>query len=437
MANTIKDQQDILTKLNIHTLNPMQEEAIAVIETTANTVLLSPTGTGKTLGFSLPLLKSLDSDCNDIQALILVPTRELAIQIEQVIRTMGSGFKVNAVYGGRPMSKDKIEIKHNPAVLIGTPGRILDHFNSDRFSKESIKTLILDEFDKSLEQGFEDQMKSIIDQLPAISKRILTSATQGVSIPGFVKLDKPTTINYLNQNTPSKLAIKTVISPDKNKLKTLLSLLEHIGNEPGIIFCNFRDSISAVSEFLELHKISHTCFSGGMEQKERERALIKFRNGSSQVLLATDLAARGIDIPEMKFIIHYELPIHQEEFIHRNGRTARVNAKGTAYVLKWKDQLLPEFILKVKGIDISEKAPHKPQYWKTLFISGGRKDKISKGDIAGLFFKQGKLNKHELGTIELKQDCAFVAVPLSLADDLVLHLNNTRLKKKKVRVTLL
>ena len=437
MANTIKDQQDILTKLNIHTLNPMQQEAIAVIESTANTVLLSPTGTGKTLGFSLPLLKSLDSDCKDIQALILVPTRELAIQIEQVIRTMGSGFKVNAVYGGRPMSKDKIEIKHNPAILIGTPGRILDHFNSDRFSKESIKTLILDEFDKSLEQGFEDQMKSIIDQLPAISKRILTSATQGVSIPGFVKLDKPTTINYLNQNTPSKLAIKTVISPDKNKLKTLLSLLEHIGNEPGIIFCNFRDSISAVSEFLELHTISHTCFSGGMEQKERERALIKFRNGSSQVLLATDLAARGIDIPEMKFIIHYELPIHQEEFIHRNGRTARVNAKGTAYVLKWKDQLLPEFILNVKGINISEKAPHKPQYWKTLFISGGRKDKISKGDIAGLFFKQGKLNKHELGTIELKQDCAFVAVPLSLADDLVLHLNNTRLKKKKVRVTLL
>jgi superfamily II DNA/RNA helicase len=437
MANNIKNQQDILTKLNIHTLNPMQQEAIAVIASTANTILLSPTGTGKTLGFSLPLLKSLDSDCHDVQALILVPTRELAIQIEQVIRTMGSGFKVNAVYGGRPMSKDKIEIKHNPAVLIGTPGRILDHFNSDRFSKESIKTLILDEFDKSLEQGFEDQMKSIIDQLPAISKRILTSATQGVSVPEFVKLDQAITINYLNQNTPSKLAIKTVISPDKNKLKTLLSLLEYIGNEPGIIFCNFRDSISAVSKFLELHKISHTCFSGGMEQKERERALIKFRNGSSQVLLATDLAARGIDIPEMKFIIHYELPIHKEEFIHRNGRTARVNAKGTAYVLKWQDQLLPEFILNVKGIDISEKAPHKPQYWQTLFISGGRKDKISKGDVAGLFFKQGKLDKHELGTIELKQDCAFVAVPLAKADDLVLNLNNTRLKKKKVRVTLL
>ena len=437
MANQLKDQQDILAKLNIHELNPMQQEAIAVLETTTNTILLSPTGTGKTLAFSLPLLKALDPNSIDVQALILVPTRELAIQIEQVIRTMGSGFKVNAVYGGRPMSKDKIEIKHNPAILIGTPGRILDHFNSDRFSKESIKTLILDEFDKSLEQGFEDQMKAIIDQLPALNKRILTSATQGVSVPSFVKLEKPTTINYLNQDTPSKLAIKTVISPDKDKLTTLLSLLEHVGNEPGIIFCNFRDSISGVSEFLERHEISHTCFSGGMEQKDRERALIKFRNGSSQVLLATDLAARGIDIPDLNYIIHYELPIHKEEFIHRNGRTARVNAKGTAYILKWKDQLLPEFIQNVKGIDISKKVPYKPQYWQTLFISGGRKDKISKGDIAGLFFKQGKLERHELGTIELKQDCAFVAVPLAKADGLILNLNNTRLKKKKVRVNLL
>ena len=335
------------------------------------------------------------------------------------------------------MVEDQCEIKHYPAILIGNPGRILDHFNSDRFSKESIKTLILDEFDKSLEQGFEDQMKAIINQLPVVNKRILTSATQGVNIPSFVKLDRPTTINYLSKDTPSKLAIKTVISPDKDKLTTLLSLLEHVGNEPGIIFCNFRDSIGMVSEFLEHHEISHTCFSGGMEQKDRERALIKFRNGTSQVLLATDLAARGIDIPEMNYIIHYELPIHKEEFIHRNGRTARVNAKGTAYVLKWKDQLLPEFIEKDTGIDISKKAPYKPQYWQTLFISGGRKDKISKGDIAGLFFKQGNLERHELGTIELKQDCAFIAVPLEKADKLVLILNNTRLKKKKVRIKIL
>ena len=434
MANDIKNQEDILNKLNIQALNPMQEEAIPIIENTVNTILLSPTGTGKTLAFSLPLLKTLSPESSGVQALIIVPSRELAIQIEQVIRSMGSGFKVNSVYGGRPMSKDKIEIKHNPAILIGTPGRILDHFNSNRFSKTSIKTLILDEFDKSLEDGFEEEMKAIIGQLPALNKRILTSATQGVKIPGFVRLDKPITINFLKEKVASKLTIKTVVSPDKNKLKTLLNLLQHIGNEPGIIFCNLRDSITEVSSFLKRHKISHACFSGGMEQIDRERALIKFRNGSCQVLLATDLAARGIDIPELNYIIHYELPRHEEEFIHRNGRTARMHANGTAYILKWKDQMLPEFIKNVKGIGIDKKAPNKPIYWQTLFISGGRKDKISKGDIAGLFLKQGGINKDELGIIELKQDCAFVAIPLAKSDALVDVLNNSRLKKKKVRI---
>ncbi|WP_026811151.1 DEAD/DEAH box helicase [Arenibacter latericius] len=437
MANDIKSQEDILSKLNIHELNPMQVEAVSVIENTTNSIILSPTGTGKTLAFALPLLKQLDPDSQEIQALILVPSRELAIQIEQVIRSMGSGFKVNAVYGGRPISKDKIELKHPPAILIGTPGRVLDHFDSDRYSKANIKTLILDEFDKSLEDGFEEEMKAILSQLPSVNKRILTSATQAVTVPSFVRLNNPTVVNYLKEKSGSKLAIKTVVSTDKNKLKTLVELLLHIGNEPGIIFCNLRDSIDQVSTFLKRNKINHSCFSGGMEQKDRERALIKFRNGTVQVLIATDLAARGIDIPEMNYIIHYELPIHEEEFIHRNGRTARVNSKGTAYVLKWENELLPEFIKDVKDINISKKAPHKAQYWETLFISGGRKDKISKGDIAGLFFKQGGLNKDQLGVIELKQDCAFVAVPLSIANELVNKLNNTKLKNKKVRVTVL
>ena len=437
MANSIKNQQDILAKLNINSLNAMQEEAVSVIETTTNTIILSPTGTGKTLAFSLPLLKTLISDSKEVQALILVPSRELAIQIEQVIRSMGSGYKVNAVYGGRPMSKDKIEIKHTPAILIGTPGRVLDHFNNERFSLKHIKTLVLDEFDKSLEDGFELEMKGIIGKLANINKRILTSATQSLTVPGFVRLDKPTTINYLKEKTVSKLTIKTVVSKEKNKLKTLLELMQHIGNQPGIIFCNLRDTIGQVSTYLEKNKISHACFSGGMEQKDRERALIKFRNGTCQVLVATDLASRGIDISEMNYIIHYELPRHEEEFIHRNGRTARVNSKGTAYVLKWEKELLPEFIKNVKGINISKKATFKPQFWSTLFISGGRKDKISKGDIAGLFFKKGSLNKDQLGTIELKQDCAFVAIPMSIANELVEKLNNSRLKKKKVRVTLL
>ena len=437
MANEIKDQQDILAKLNIEALNPMQEEAIAVIEKTVNTILLSPTGTGKTLAFILPIIKSLDKDNPEVQAFIVVPTRELAIQIEQVVRNMGSGFKVNAVYGGRAKSKDKIELKHTPAILVGTPGRILDHFDDERFSKASINTLVLDEYDKSLEIGFESEMSEILSLLPAVSKRILTSATQGVGIPKFVKLDKPTVLDYLSDKIDPKLAIETVISPDKDKLETLLKLVLYLGNQPGIIFCNFRDSIEMVSDFLNKNKISHTCFSGGMEQKDRERALIKFRNGTSQILVATDLAARGIDIPELKFIIHYELPHSSVEFTHRNGRTARVNEKGTAYVLKWNNQLLPEFIEKTEPIEIPQTATEVTELWETLFISGGRKDKISKGDIAGLFIKQGNITNDQLGAIELKQDCAFVAVPLALANQLVSKLNNSRLKKKKVRIYVL
>lgn len=434
MANTIKAQEAILAKLNIHQLNEMQNEAIAVVDKTANTVILSPTGTGKTLAFLLPTLQLLDPESKEIQVLILVPSRELAIQIEQVIREMGTGFKVNAVYGGRSMAKDKIEIKHTPSILIGTPGRVSDHFANDRFSKESIKTLILDEFDKSLEVGFEYEMRGIINQLPNVSKRILTSATQETEVPSFVGLNNPKVLNYLTGKKSKKLDIKIVASPSKNKNQTLVDLLRHIGNEPGIIFCNLKDSIQQVSEFLNKNKINHSCFSGGMEQKDRERSLIKFRNGTSRILIATDLAARGIDIPEMKFIIHYELPQRLEEFTHRNGRTARVNAKGTAYVLKWQKENLPDFIKGATNANITTKEKVQPQYWETLFISGGRKDKISKGDIAGLFFKKGNLMKDQLGTIELKQDCAFIAVPVLEANNLVSLLNNTRLKSKKVRI---
>ena len=437
MANIIKDQQDILAKLNISELNPMQEEAISVIESTRNTILLSPTGTGKTLAFLLPIIKTLDPESKDVQVLILVPSRELAIQIEQVVRNMGSGFKVNAVYGGRPMSKDKIELKHVPAILIGTPGRISDHFANERFSKNHIKTLILDEFDKSLEVGFEYEMRGIINQLSSLNSRVLTSATQGLEIPEFVGLNQPKIINYLKKKVISKLEVKTVVASAKNKSQTLVDLILHLGNQPGIIFCNLKDSISKVSQFLDKNKISHSCFSGGMEQRDRERSLIKFRNGTSQILIATDLAARGIDIPELKFIIHYELPKVEEDFTHRNGRTARVDSKGTAYVLKWEKENLPDFIKKSKIEDISKRAIRKPQYWETLFISGGRKDKISKGDIAGLFFKKGNISKDQLGSIELKQDCAFVAVPITIATDLVEKLNNLRLKKKKVRVIII
>ena len=436
MSSPIKNQVNILEKLSIEKLNAMQEEAQKAILSSPEIVLLSPTGTGKTLAFLLPIIAELDINCAEVQVLIVVPSRELAIQIEQVIREMGTGYKANAVYGGRAGSKDKTEIRHRPAILIGTPGRIADHMRRENFSTQLISTLVLDEFDKSLEIGFENEMKEILALLPNVRKKILTSATQEVEIPKFVNLKNPICLNYLDKVT-SQLKVKTILATSKDKLETLATLLNQLGNQPGIVFCNFKDTIQEVSDFLTYKNIAHGCFYGGMEQKDRERALIKFRNGTHQLIVATDLAARGIDIPEIKFIIHYQLPMRSHEFTHRNGRTARMFNDGTAYVLKWKNEALPDFIENGVVEELQELPLQSSLAWKTLFVSGGRKDKISKGDIAGLFMKQGLLTNDQLGTIEIKQDCAFVAVLDSEVDKLIPLVDNSRLKNKKVRVTVI
>jgi superfamily II DNA/RNA helicase len=433
--------QTILEKFEVDSLTPMQEESYNTIQANADIVVLSPTGTGKTLAFLLPLVEELDNENQEIQMLILVPSRELAIQIEQVIRKMGAGFKVNSVYGGRSGTLDKIELKHRPAILVGTPGRVADRFRRDNYTLKHITTLVLDEFDKSLEVGFENEMIEIVDALPNINKRILTSATSHPKIPAFVGLQKPVFINYLKDAT-TQLNIKTILSPEKDKLDTLIKVLAHTGNQPGIIFCSFKDALQRVSEHLQTNNIEHGCFHGDMEQLDRERALIKFRNGTHQLLVATDLAARGLDIPEIQFICHYHIPLHAREFTHRNGRTARMNRNGIAYILHFEADDLPEYVQninpeKIQVNDLSTANNQPKEEWKTLYITGGRKDKISKGDIAGLFIKQGNLSKEQVGIIEISQNSAYVGVKADVVKQAIEKTNNSKLKKKKVRISLL
>jgi superfamily II DNA/RNA helicase len=428
-----------LEKFNISALNPMQIEARKAISDGSDVVLLSPTGSGKTLAFLLPLIERLDPKVEGIQAIVLVPSRELAMQIEQVARQMGSGYKINAVYGGRSGQMDKADLKTKPALLIGTPGRIADRFRRDDLDLKGVKTLVLDEFDKSLEVGFEREMSEIVRSLPTVNQRLLTSATDAVAIPEFLGIEEPIYIDYLNQHRP-RLTVKTIAAEAGERLDALAELLGKLKGQPGIIFCNFKESLFDASDYLFDHKIEHECYYGGLEQIDRERALVKFRNGTCQLLLATDLAARGLDIPEIKFIIHLELPYHPNEFTHRNGRTARMNAKGAAYVLHKKSKPLPDFIKEVQPetIDLKDMASDvvESQNWTTLHITGGRRDKISKGDIAGLFFKKGGLSKEQLGVIELQQSYAYVAVARSVAHKAVELTNNQRLKKKKVRITM-
>lgn len=431
--------KSFLEKFGITTLNPMQIEARKAISGGSDVVLLSPTGSGKTLAFLLPLIERLEQNVEGIQAIVLVPSRELAMQIEQVARQLGSGFKINAVYGGRSGQMDKADLKTKPALLIGTPGRIADRFRRDEMDLTGVKTLVLDEFDKSLEVGFEREMSEIVRSLPSVNQRVLTSATDAVAIPEFLGMEEPISIDYLNQHR-LQLTIKTIAAEAGERLDVLAELLGKLNGQPGIIFCNFKESLFDASDFLLDQKIEHECYYGGLEQIDRERALVKFRNGTCQLLLATDLAARGLDIPEIKFIIHLELPYHPNEFTHRNGRTARMNAKGAAYILHKKSKPLPEFIQAVEPqkVKLKEVASQHVdvQKWTTIHITGGRKDKISKGDIAGLFFKKGGLSKQQLGVIELQQTYAYVAVERSVAHQTVDLTNNQRLKKKKVRITI-
>jgi len=433
--------ESYLAKFEITSLNSMQQEAFESIQTGSDLVLLSPTGTGKTLAFLLPLMNTLKVELAEIQLLILVPTRELAQQIEQVVRNMGSGFKVNAVYGGRAGMLDKIDLKQRPAILIGTPGRVADRIRRDKFPLEHIHTLILDEYDKSLEIGFEAEMAEILGSLPNVQQKILTSATSDAKIPEFVGLVKPVFINHLKDGI-AQLSFKTILSNEKDKLPTLLKTLAFIGPQPGIIFCNYKDALERVSEYLNDNHISHESFHGDMEQFDREQALIKLRNGTSRLLLATDLAARGLDIPEIKFILHYHLPLRSKEFTHRNGRTARMNRDGIAYILHWKGEELPDFIQEInpemlKADDLPKSLLPLPVKWETVYISGGRRDKVSKGDIAGLFMKQGQIRQDQIGLIELKQQCSYVSVHAEIAELLISKVNNSKLKNKKVRISLL
>jgi len=424
-----------LENLKITALNEMQHAALNAAAK-SDMILLSPTGSGKTLGFLLPLLDLLDVNIQLVQVLILVPSRELALQIEQVFKAMGSGFKVNCCYGGHATKIEKNNLLQPPAVLIGTPGRIAYHLRHENFKTDAIRTLILDEFDKALEFGFQNDMADIIGQLPHLKKRILTSATKMEGIPGFTGVSNPTVINFLDNKTNiPDIKLKAVISPAADKLDTLFSLICKIGNKPTLVFCNHREAVDRISDLLWDRGIVHDIFHGGMEQDDRERALLKFRNGSHSLLITTDLASRGLDIPEIEYVVHYQLPHNEEAFLHRNGRTARMHARGTSYLILTADEKLkyldqqPEIETLSQKIVLPELTP-----WATLYIAAGKKDKINKVDIVGLLLQKGKLAKEDLGLIEVLDHSSYAAVKRNRIDQLVPLIKGEKIKNKKVKI---
>ena len=415
----------------------MQEAAIDAITKPEDVILISPTGSGKTLAFLLPLLNLLRQDVREVQVLILVPSRELALQIEQVFKLMGTEFKISCCYGGHSVSVEKNNLLQAPAVLVGTPGRIAHHMDHKHVSTDKISVLILDEFDKSLDAGFEQEMSFIISQLKNVQKRVLTSATSLKEIPAFVGLKKTNRLDFTGTHQQGKtgLTIKSVTATGIDKMDALLLLIGKLGSKSKIIFCNHRDAVERISEQLKKLKIAHGIYHGGLDQIDREKVLIKLKNGSINLLVSTDLASRGLDIPEIEAIIHYQLPTTEEVMIHRNGRTARMNASGTAYFLLKETDHLPPFLKVIPEIELLPEKLSIPQAseWQTLYIAAGKKDKVNKMDIVGMLLKKGGLQKEELGKIEVLDYSAYAAIKSDKIRRTLQLIQNERIKNKKVK----
>ena len=415
----------------------MQNAAVGAAKKGGDVVLLAPTGSGKTLAFLLPVLSALENLEKDrVQALILVPSRELALQIEQVFKQMGTGFKVNCCYGGHPIKTERNNFEQAPAVLIGTPGRIAYHLRHENFDESGVTMLVLDEFDKALEFGFKEDMSYIIGKLLSLKQRMLTSATAMEEIPDFTGVKKPVEIDFLKDvKVAPDLKLKKVLTTAADKLDTLFQLICKIGNKTTLIFCNHRETVDRISDLLIDKDLAHDIFHGGMEQDERERALLKFRNGSIKILITTDLASRGLDIPEVECIIHYQLPYTEDAFLHRNGRTARMNAKGTAYLVIADDEKYPflKSDIETENLKGSFTIP-KDSDWQTLYIAAGKKDKVNKIDIVGLLLKKGGLQKEDVGLIEVKDQSSYVAIKRKMVPKVLSALSNERIKNKKVKI---
>lgn len=429
--------EHILGMLNIEALNEMQLASVEANKKEGDIVLLSATGSGKTLAFLLPLLSRFKADNKKTQAIIIVPARELAMQIEKVFKSLSSGFKVTCCYGGHLRETEENNLVEPPALLIGTPGRLADHIRRGNITTDSIETLILDEFDKSLEAGFEEEMAFIIGSLPNIKKRMLTSATQAVGVPDFVGVQNEQVLNFLTDEeaSPEKLAFKVVNSTDKDKLNSLFKLICYLGNRSTVIFCNHRESVERVSAYLTEQSITNVFYHGSMEQQERDSALCKFRNGTSNILVTTDLAARGLDVPNIRYIIHYHLPNTEDSFVHRNGRTARMDASGTVILIIGPEEKTPAYVPEAETVSLPEKdiLPEKPK-WSTIFVAAGKKDKVNKIDIVGFLSNKAHLKKEDIGLIEVKDFFSFVAVKKIKMNETLRLIKNEKIKNKKVKI---
>lgn len=431
---------EIMQKLHLADLNKMQDEAIKkILNSEEDVIILSPTGSGKTLAYLLPLSQMIDTSLSSVSAVIIVPGRELALQSATVCSNMKCSVRALALYGGRPTMEEHRQIKEiKPHIVFCTPGRFNDHLDKGNIVPDAIKTVVIDEFDKCLEMGFKNEMQRLLASLSPSVRRILLSATDSPFIYQFIKSRHPQRINYSPQEKTQdeRVSINIVRSPEKDKIKILVDLLRSLKDKSSIVFLNYRDSVERVSQALKDVGFVVSTFHGGLQQEQREAALYQFSNASANILVATDLASRGLDIPEIDNIIHYHLPLDESSYVHRVGRSTRWTAKGKTFFILSEQEAIPEYVEADHfdySIPINLPSPMLPRM-ETIYIGKGKKDKLSKGDIVGFLCKKGHLDAQDIGRIDVKDRYTYVAVQRKRTAEMLKSIQGEKIKGMKTIV---
>lgn len=426
----------IASALGIDELNPMQK--VIAQSDRRKFILLSPTGSGKTVAFAIAMLKALGKPCGKVQALVLAPSRELVLQIAEVIRPVAVGYKTTALYGGHSVADEVSSLSVVPDIVVATPGRLLDHIERRHIDVRAVSALVLDEYDKSLELGFLDQMRRIIRRISSPSTVILTSATAIDTLPDFISMDSAKVYDFVSgaESPRQRTDIAEVSSPGRDKLDTLVCLLRSLPDGKVIVFVNHRESVERVYGRLAAEGLPVGFYHGGLDQQKREMAIDMLDNGTTPILVATDLGARGLDIDSVSAVIHYHIPPSPESWTHRNGRTARAGASGDVYVITGPGEKTPDYVVFDRDADISTPADNPIRASKTtLYIDAGKKEKISRGDVAGYLIAAGNLPPEAIGRIIVKDHASYAAVDRSVAGALLEAVKGRKLKNRRVRVT--
>ena len=419
---------------NIAELNEMQRFMAAT--DACKIILLSPTGSGKTAAFILRLLRALKPSYGQLQAVIMAPSRELVLQIADVLRPVAAGLKTVALYGGHAMADEVNSLSVMPDIIVATPGRLLDHILRGHLDVEKVHALVLDEYDKSLELGFQDEMRRIARRMRSLNLIVLTSATLLAEMPDFLPLQDAETVDFTTTSRRSRLQVVRVDSLQRDKLDTLSELLHALPDGRALVFVNHRESAERVYRFLRESGFPAGLYHGGLEQRERQLAVDLFNNGTTPVLVSTDLGSRGLDIDDVNYVVHYHLPPTPESWTHRNGRTARMGSDGTAYVLIADGENIPGHVdWQRQWAPGGEHPEGIHSAVATLYFNAGKKEKISKGDVAGFLMQKGGLTKEEVGKINVYDHWAIAAVPRAKAAAAVSAVAPYKLKNTRVRVT--